>query len=187
MRDLLGHWVRLPPRKNEDGMCPHACCKGRRPHPDRFPVMLPKSLLRTMSQAELEAHFEKPGVGGNGRAVRQVIGEMERRERASKAREQRASHRASKDDEYRVYLEDQFVRAEASARGNLLTRRGQARGIDPRAMWTSRQLRDRYASDEAKAWFDAHPPVSKAEFSGGEASQVRGARRRRSAQLYGVY
>jgi hypothetical protein len=182
IRDLFGHFVKLPPKSRENGMCPHACCKGKRPHPDRFPVLLPKAMLHSMSDEELYAHYDKPGVGESGRAVRQVLAEMDRRER----RQQRHAHRATRADEYRAYLEDQWVNAEQATRGNMLNKRGRASGIDPRALWSDARARNRYASDELRSYLDAHPVVSAREFHG-EAAQAAGARRRRQTQLYGVY
>lgn len=68
VRDLLGHWVR--PRSREAAMCPHPCCRGKRPHPDRFPVLLPKGMARRLTDTELIAHLGKPGVGRSDAAVR---------------------------------------------------------------------------------------------------------------------
>lgn len=187
IRDLLGHFVKLPPSRNEEGMCPHPCCKGRRPHPDRFPLMLPSGVLRSASDEDLVRHFQKESVGRSGKAVAQVVRELERRERARSEKEARASARAGRADEYRSWLENEWVQAEEATRGNLVNKRGRARDIDPRAFWTSARLRDRYASDEARAYFDRHPPLSKREFADSHSAQQRGARRRRQTRLYGVY
>lgn len=191
IRDLLGHFVKVPPDKNEDGMCPHPCCRGKRPHPDRFPVMLPKGLPARMTDHELEQHFQKPGVGDNPRAVKQVLGELDKREKRRdldlrSPTEQRRDARAQRADEYRAHLENEWTAAESATRGNMVNKRGQARGVDPRAFWTDKSLRDRYASDELRAYLDRHPVVSAREF-GSDRAQAAGARRRRGARLYGVY
>jgi len=186
VRDLLGHFVKLPPERNRDGMCPHACCRGKRPHPDKFPVILHRDTLRAMSDEQLYQHYQRGAVGENGRAVQQVLREMQRREDRSRAREQRSATRATKADEYRSYLENEWTAAEEATRGNMVNARGRGRGVDPRAMWTDARLRDRYASDELRAYFDHHPVVSPREFHG-EAAAAAGARRRRSTRLYGVY
>lgn len=187
VRDLLGHFVRLPPRKNRDGMCPHACCKGKRPHPDRFPVLLPTGLLHSMSDEDLIAHFNKPGVGDNGKAVVQVTRELERREHRDHAREMKRINRSNKDEEYRLYLEGQWVAAEEATRGNMTNKKGRARGIDPRSLWTANDAtRARYASEELRAYWDAHPIVTRREF-GSAAAQASGGRRRTESRLYGVY
>lgn len=186
IRDLLGHFVRLPPASNENGMCPHACCKGRRPHPEKLPVMLDRSTLRKLSVAELEAHYQRESVGANGRAVSQVLKELERREDAEHAKAARHAARSSAADEHRAYLEQQWITAERETRGVMVNAKGKRAGVDPRAFWSDARARDRYASDELRAYFDQHPPVSKREFTSGRA-QTSGARRRREQRLYGVY
>lgn len=186
IRDLLGHFVKIPPKSREEGACPHACCKGRRPHPEKFPVILSREKLRSMSDQELYAHYDSPSTGKSGRAVKQALAEMERREEAKEAAAHRRAHRASKDDEYRAYLENQWTAAEEATRGYMLNKRGRANGIDPRALWTNARARDRYASDELRAYLDRNPVVSRREF-GSEAAQASGARQRRGARLYGVY
>lgn len=187
LRDLLGHFVKVPPRANVDGMCPHPCCKGRRPHPEKLPVMLSAPTLRALSVAELEAHYQRESVGKNGKAVSQVLRELERREKAVEIRNAKNSARASRADEHRAYLEHQWIAAESATRGVMVNKRGRAKGVDPRAFWSSAALRDRYASDELRGYFDQHPPISKREFTQGEAAQTSGARGRRERQLYGVY
>lgn len=191
VRDLLGHFVKIPPRRNEEGMCPHACCKGKRPHPSRFPVLLDRSTLRSMSDRELEAHFERSDVGNNGRAVTQVTRELERRETAREAKASRAAARASDDEEYRLYLEGQWTLAEEATRGNLVNKKGEARGIDGRSLWTaSNATRQRYASEELRDYWNRHGILTRREFGrahNSAASQVRANRARRESRLYGVY
>jgi hypothetical protein len=187
IRDLLGHFVKLPPKSNEDGMCPHACCKGKRRHPDNWPVMLSRETLRSASDEDLIQHFSKPKVGRNGAAVVQVTRELERRERAAEARERARGRRADKGEQYRLYLENQWVQAENDLRGNLVNKRGRAKGIDGRSLWTANdRTRAAYASEELRQWWDQHPIVSAREFQT-EAEHHRGARRRRESRLYGVY
>lgn len=187
IRDLLGHWVRLPPRSREQGMCPHPCCRGKRPHPDRFPLLLPAGVLRSASEDDLLRHLQKESVGNHGRAVTQVVRELDRREDTRKAREGAAARKTGRRDEYRAYLENEWTRAEAATRGNMLNKRGRANGIDPRALWTAGdRARARYASEELRGYWDAHPVVTYREFAS-EAGQHRGARRRSESRLYGVY
>jgi hypothetical protein len=203
IRDLLGHFIK--PRAKQGAMCPHPCCRGKRPHPGRFPLMLPRGMLREMSDAELERHFQKPSVRDSGDATSQVIGELDRREeqrsrreeaarrkagRAQAAKGARASARSQADTEYRGWLEHQWTSAEAATRGNMLNRRGQrALGgtLDPRALWTMGDRdRERYASEELRAWWDRHPVLTRKDFAGGQAA-AGAARQRRSSRLYGVY
>jgi hypothetical protein len=189
IRDLLGHFVKVPPSRNQDGMCPHKCCRGKRPHPENWPVLLDRKTLRTASEAELLAHYQREKVGESGRAVSQVLGELQRREDAERAREARKANRATRADEYRAYLENQWTTAEEATRGNMLNKRGRARGMDPRALWTAgTRERERYASDELREWFARNPVVTQREFHG-DAAAAAGARRRRghSDRLYGVY
>lgn len=191
IRDLLGHFVKVPPRRNQDGMCPHPCCRGRRPHPDRFPLMLPKAVLRSASDEDLVRHFQKPSVGQSDEAVSQVVGELQRRESATARKQARAERakgrRASRAEEYRLYLESEWIRAEEETRGNLVNKRGRAKGIDPRSLWTANErTRAAYASVELRQYWDRHPVVSAAEFAS-EAGQHRGARARKESRLYGVY
>lgn len=187
IRDLLGHWVKLPPKSNREGMCPHACCKGRRPHPDRFPVLFPRGLVRHMSDDELVAHFQKPAVGESGAAVTQVTRELERRDRAAARKERARGRRASRNEEYALYLEHAWTKAEADTKGYMLNKRGRAAGIDPRSLWTANErTRAAYASVELRQHWDQHPIISASEFRS-EAGQHRGARARRESRLHGVY
>lgn len=184
VRDLLGHWVR--PASRSDEACPHKCCRGRRPHPERFPVILAKKDLRRLSKRELWAHLNHYGDRPDAdRMSRQVVGELDRREAA----ERRArGRRVTRDDEYRAYLEAEFIAAERRTRGNMLNRAGVDAGIDERSLWSAPEARvKKYASPELRAYFEDHPRVSRAEFLGGAAAQTRGARERRESRLYGVY
>lgn len=188
VRDLIGHWVK--PRSAEGEMCPHACCRGFRPHPDNFPVILSARQLRGSSERQLVYHLRKHG--GSDRAVRQVVGELDRREnvtrRAARARERARGRRASADAEFRAHLENEWARAEEQTRGYMLNRAGQRAGVDERSLFTGPESRVRkYASEELRRYFEGHPRVSRAEFLGGHAAQLRGGRTRRESALYGVY
>lgn len=184
IRDLLGHWVKLPPRKNESGMCPHPCCRGRRPHPDRFPVILSKPLARKMTGAELERHLQRRDVGDDGEAVTRVVDELQRREDKTK---QDRHRRRTGQESYRLWLENEWIQADEATRGNMLNKRGRARGVDPRSLWTANdRTKQAYASEELRAYWNAHPVLSSAEF-GRQESADRARQRRRTSSLYGVY
>lgn len=190
IRDLLGHFVK--PAKREGRMCPHACCRGRRPHPDRFPVLLPADVARSASDTELVRHLQKESVGRSDAAVAQVVGELDRREkREAKAQARRArakDRRVSAQSAYRDYLEVEWIAAESATNGQMVNKRGRARGIDPRSLWTANErTRAAYASEELRRYWDSHPIVGADEFTGGEAAQRRGGTRRRESRLYGVY
>lgn len=190
VRDILGHFIK--PKTAEARMCPHPCCRGKRPHPDKFPLLLPKDVLKSASDEELYRHFNKKTVGESGAAVGQVVAELERRERSRErkqaARERAQGRRRSAQEGYRNWLETEWVAAEGVTRGNMLNKRGRAKGIDPRSLWTANEkTRAAYASEELRQYWNAHPVLSAAEFRGGGAAQVRGARARRESALYGVY
>jgi hypothetical protein len=61
VRDMIGHFVK--PRRAEGRMCPHACCRGHRVHPDNYPVILPSRLLRRASDYDLAEHFDRVSTG----------------------------------------------------------------------------------------------------------------------------
>lgn len=190
VRDLLGHFIK--PANKAGAMCPHPCCKGRRPHPDKWPLMLDRGTLKGASDEELYQHLQRDRVGRSGRAVTQVVKELERREtrqaRKEAARDRAKGRRASKAEEYRLYLETEWTAAEAATKGNMLNKRGRAKGIDPRSLWTANErTRAAYASEELRLYWNTHRIVSAAEFHGGAAAQTRGARARNESRLYGVY
>lgn len=191
VRDLLGHWVK--PAKAGGEMCPHRCCRGRRPHPDRFPVILPKTLLRDAPESQLWGHLEKYGNHAKGGKVgEQVVGELTRRERVqanARGRRDRAkSRRAGHDAEFRAHLENEWIQAERATNGNFTNKAGRAAGVDGRSLFTGPESRVRkYGSRELREYFEAHPRVSRSEFLGGEAAQRRGGRARQASNLYGIY
>jgi hypothetical protein len=66
-------------------------------------------------------------------------------------------------------------------------KRGRAKGVDPRALWTANdRTRQAYASEELRHFWDIHPIVSPTEFRRGQAAD-RARQRRRTSSLYGVY
>jgi len=180
VRDILGHWVK--PRTAAAEMCPHRCCRNRRPHPDNFPVLLDTKQLHRASENQLMYHLRRRG--GEDRAVRQVVRELDRRENAVKRR----ARARDRDAEFRAYLENEWAAAEQATNGYMLNRRGEAADVDPRSLFTGPEARARkYASEELRRYWDQHPRVSRAEFLGGEAAQLRGGRGRAESRLYGVY
>jgi hypothetical protein len=191
VRDLLGHFVK--PKRAAGEMCPHRCCRGRRPHPDRFPVILPKTLLRDAPEGELWGHLERHGGGDRGGKVgEQIVGELTRRERIqANARGRRArakDRRADRDSQFRAHLENEWIQAERATNGNFTNKAGRAAGIDGRSLFTGPESRVRkYGSRELREYCESHPRVSRSEFLGGEAAQRRGGRARQASQLYGIY
>jgi hypothetical protein len=120
-------------------MCPHACCRNKRVHPANMPVILPNTLLRRASDEDLAAHYDRVqgSSAKDARARAQVLHEMERRDRLAEERKRRREAVA-----YGAYVrrlereeavEHAYVTAERETRRNLLTRKGEARGINPRS------------------------------------------------------
>src|SRR5262249_30062237 len=89
-RDLIGHWGTRQQRTGRRGT--HACCRGKRVHPQSYPVILPDTLLHRASEEALAAGYER---GGERRRA-QILHEMDRRDAADKHREQAAKERQVK-------------------------------------------------------------------------------------------
>lgn len=195
VRDLLGHFVK--PLKREGQRCPHACCRNRRVHPDNFPLILSREQLRRASDEQLIRHATR--YQHHDRAVDQVYGELTRREartartRAAAANraargERAKERRRARESDFQSYVESEFLHAEHQTRGNMLNRAGEHAGVDPRSLFYGDERRARkYASEELRRYWEDHPRVTRAEFMGGEAAQLAGARARRESRLYGVY
>jgi hypothetical protein len=169
VRDLLGHFVK--PRSMRGKMCPHACCRNKRVHPDNMPVILPSKLLRRASDEDLEAHWER--IQGDSRkderARAQVLHEMDRRDNEARAKNARAAARYSRQLEQADAVEASYVAAEEATRGNMVNRKGQARGINPRSLITGREADfRRYASDELAEYYATHHRPTPASFRGAD-------------------
>lgn len=80
---------------------------------------------------------------------------------------------------FRDRLADDYLSAEQATNGYLLTRAGQAAGIDPRTLWTQNETYARkWASDELKQWWDENGRVTYDQFraellSGGNEQRFR--------------
>jgi hypothetical protein len=172
VRDLIGHWVK--PRSAEGKMCPHACCRGHRVHPDNYPVILPSRLLRRASDEDLADHFHKVGDDPSPQAryaEAQILHEMERRDREQMQRRQHreavASAQAARRMEREADAERIRLEAEEYTKGYLVTAQGRARGIVDEEILTGREdVFIRYATPEAKAYFADHPRPTAAYFRG---------------------
>ena len=171
VRDLIGHFVK--PRSAQGKMCPRACCRNRRVHPDNMPVILPSKLLRRASDEDLAAHYQR--VQGDTpkqeRARAQVLHEMERRDREGAERKRRASAREytryAQRTEREAAVENEFIQAERATNGYMLNRKGLARGISPRSLFTGPEATARrYASDELLDYWQTHGRPTAAMFCG---------------------
>jgi hypothetical protein len=164
-RDLIGHWVT---KKQPTGrMCTHACCRGRRVHPENYPVILPDKLLRRASDADLYEGYEK----GSDRRQAQILAEMERRDRADIERKARGSERErrrrARAMEHYEEIDRVWLEAEAATNGYMVNKRGQAADISDRYLMTApeRDVR-RYATDELKEYFSTHNRPTQAHMRG---------------------
>jgi hypothetical protein len=179
IRDLLGHFVK--PRSAKGKMCPHACCRNKRVHPDNMPVILPDKLLRRASDEDLAEHYDRVSHGHTDkdrRAEAQVLHELDRRDQAEHKRKQAEADREKrrKDVAHRRFarrtereeaVEHAFVKAEEVTRGNLVNKKGQARGVNPRSLFTgSEATARRYASEELLDYWQTHGRPTEAMFRG---------------------
>jgi hypothetical protein len=166
-RDLFKHWIRKDQRANQP--CTHACCRGFRPHPEHYPVIMPARYLRSASDDQLLAHYNKCPEGKPG-CQDQVLNELhrrdlanERRQRTEERRQARWSAKQVKDAE----VERHFFEAEAATKGYMLNRRGKEAGISERSLFRGPEKRARkYASEELLNYWENAPRPTDAYFRG---------------------
>lgn len=164
-RDLIGHWVKK--KQPAQRMCSHACCRGRRVHPENYPVILPDRLLKRASEDDLAKGY---AAGGERRRA-QILAELDRRDRADVERARRKSAAAGRRAERRMAHAEEvdrvWLEAEAATNGYMVNRRGEAAGISDRYLMTApeRDVR-RYATDELKAYFQEHNRPTAAHMRG---------------------
>jgi hypothetical protein len=174
VRDLIGHWVK--PRSARGKMCPHACCRNRRVHPDNFPVILPAKLLRRVSDRDLEKQYERHG--NNERARAQVIRELERRDKRDATRRTRAKavgeRQAAARMERESAAEGYYRAAEAATNGELVNRKGVARGVSTRRVLLGSEADAlRYGTRELLDFRASHPKPSLRRQSAGQRARSR--------------
>jgi hypothetical protein len=163
IRDILGHFV--TPKSRRGDMCPHACCRGRRVHPDKFPVILKPRMLRQASDDELADHYGR--YAGNAKAQRQVVRELERRDNAVIRARGAKDRAAARKYERQSAIEDEILAAENATRGNLFNKAGQRKGITERALFTGSEANaHRYASEELLRYWETHARPSAGRMSG---------------------
>jgi hypothetical protein len=196
VRDLIGHWVK--PRRAGGKMCPHACCRGYRVHPENMPVILPSKLLRRASDFDLADHYDRVSQGhtaADRKAELQIMHEFERRDRAKE--EARRHHeavmlgRAGRQAEREAEYERIKRQAEAGTQGYLVNADGRARGITDHEILTGREsVFIRYATREAKNYFAEHPRPTAAYLRSGQDTRIlysdRPTRRNRPPQYRSV-
>jgi hypothetical protein len=178
VRDLLGHFAL---KRDRGKMCPHACCRNKRVHPENMPVILPNKLLRRASDEDLAEHYSRVSHGDtekDRKAEAQVLHEMDRRDQVERQRKEREqtrerrgeavkNNRAARNQEREAHVENEYVRAEETTRGNMVNAKGRARGVDPRRLFTGRESEARrYASDELLEYFAEHGRPTAGQFRG---------------------
>lgn len=113
----------------------------------------PAASLRTLTDDELAAAY----VTGDATTQAAVLAEAARRDRAEAARKARAAVRA----EWAEGAHAQYLAAEAATNGYLLSREGQAAGIDPWALWAGpERVAMRYASEELREFWQTTPRLT---------------------------
>jgi hypothetical protein len=174
VRDIFGHFVK--PRSRQGKMCPHACCRNRRVHPDNMPVILPNRMLRRATDEDLQAHYadvSKRDDAESEAARYQVLYEMGRRdettERRETAQERRRQRATARKFERLEAIDTAWQAAERETKGNMLNRRGLAAGISERSLFTGTEARARrYASEELLAHWQVNPRPTERMFQGGD-------------------
>lgn len=174
-RDQLSHFVAPPSAGGRP--CPHRCCRNYRVHPRNLPVRLDRKYLRSLSEDELVRELEsyQRYSDTHEAGFLQIITEAGRRDdsadRATARKERARDQRARETAEYRDEVYRQWFRAENGIQGAvLLNKAGRGAGIDERSLFSGPQTRvDKYASDELKEWFDAHPRMTRQQF---DASRI---------------
>jgi hypothetical protein len=152
-----------------------------------MPIILPSKLLRRASDDDLTAHYERLGDSSKDeRARAQVLHEMERRDLADQTRNAREHAKFSRQLEQAEVQEQSYVAAEEATRGNMVNRKGQARGINPRTLIYAREETfRRYASDELLEHYQTHHRPTAASFRG-EDTRVQPKATEPRRRQYGV-
>lgn len=195
-RDLIGHWITR--QQHEGRPCTHACCRGYRVHPRRWPVIPANPTLHRATDDQLAAHFVKLSSDPSPQArygEAQLLHEMERRDRAAerhaatlerrqRARQGRAEVRAGQRMEREAEAHRIRSELEAATSGYVVTAQGRARGISDAEVISGREdVFIRYATPEAKAFFAENPRPTAAYLTRGADTRVmysdRGTRRAR--------
>ena len=107
-----------------------------------MPVILPSKLLRSASDDDLAEHYQR--VQGDSkkdqRARAQVLHEMDRRDSTAAAKKNREHAKFSRQLAHGEAVEQSYVAAEEATRGNMVNKKGQARGVNPRTLLTGRRV-----------------------------------------------
>lgn len=166
-RDRLGHWVKPPSQQGHP--CHHSCCQGKRVHPENMPVRLNRDYLKSLSQDELERELisYQRYSDTHERGYLQIIAEAVRREDSAERKERAKDRRQRKTQEYSDLTYREWMLAENRIQGGvLLNRKGIAAGVSDRSLFSGSEARaNRYASDELKEYWQAHPRITWQQFN----------------------
>jgi DNA-binding transcriptional ArsR family regulator len=126
--------------------------------------------LRALTDDELRTAFDTGEI-----TLEALTDECDRRDRAGRSRQARRAG----EGEWREGAHAQFLAAEAETNGYLLSRAGQAAGIDPWSLWSGPEATAlKYASEELREFWLANPRMTAAEY---DRQRRDGARAERDA------
>jgi hypothetical protein len=179
VRDIFGHFVK--PKARQGDLCPHQCCRNRRVHPDKLPVMLRPDMVRRLPEETLVEHYAR--VSDDPKAARQALAAIDKREQRDKAktaRAQGAKERAfARKLERHEHVERELLAAEKATSGNLVNKAGVRAGVSDVSLFTGSEARAmRYASGDLLAYWEDHPRPSSGLMS--QNATVRARARGRS-------
>lgn len=161
-RDILGHFVR--PKSAKGDLCQHSCCMGRRPHPERFPLILPPRMLKQASDDELAEHYGRHH--DCPKCQRQIVRELDRRDRVIAARKATGARNRARGEFRRAEVDRELLAAEAATNGYMVNKHGRSLGIGERSLFSGSEERaHRYATPELKAYWADHPRPTAARLS----------------------
>lgn len=177
-RDQIGHWVAPPSMRAHP--CPHRCCQSKQVHPDALPVRLDRAYLRSLSDEEVEREVEQYHRYADERTEGyvQIVAEAGRRDARKETRQRAGERRRQASSDYQDEVYRQWLQAENGIQGSvMLNKAGRKAGISERSLFSGPQSRvNKYASEELKEWFDAHPRMTRAEWDRRRRADERAAR-----------
>jgi hypothetical protein len=136
----------------------------RRTHPDKMPAVIPPKMLKRASDDELANHYGKHW--DCEKCQKQIIGELDRRDRVKRARIATGARNKARALERHEHVEREILAAEKATNGYMLNAKGQARGISERSLFTGSEDRAiRYASEELRRYWEEHPRPTAASMS----------------------
>jgi hypothetical protein len=106
-----------------------------------------------------------------------IVAEFDRRDRAAKRHAKDAARWAATYAAWHDAAHAQYIAAEAATNGYMLSREGDAAGIDPFDLWSGTEARlHRMASEELRNYLDANPRLTISEYHRQDRASRRAAR-----------